>query len=109
MKVIQKGSSEWLATMAGGTKGLGSNYISGTVTNGRYEYLVINAVAGFTTLSCVGGRDLLQSSDPSGEDDTAGLNLSGVTDLAVGMVIIAPKGELIEKITMASGSIMAYG
>lgn len=105
-EVIQKGTSEWLATMAGGTKGLGSNYISGTITNGKYEYLVVNATAGFTTLSCVGGRDLLAA---SGETESSGLNLSGVTDLAVGMVIVPPKGELIEKITMASGSVIAYG
>jgi hypothetical protein len=107
MKVIQKGSAEWLATMAGGTKGLGSNYINGTVTNGRYEYLQVNVAATFTTLSCIGGRDLLAGSDPSGET-ISGLNLSGA-EIAVGMVIVPPKGELIEKITLSGGSVLAYG
>lgn len=111
MDVIQKGSAEWLATMAGGTKGLGSNYISSAapVTNGRYEFLVVNATAEFTVLSCLGGRDLLAGSVPSGDDAASGLNFSGITDLAVGMVIVPPKGELIEKITMAAGSVLAYG
>jgi|TARA_R110000796_G_scaffold236515_1_gene355972 hypothetical protein len=108
MKVLQKGTSEWLATMAGGSKVLGSNFIDGTITNGQYQYLVINAEAVFTTISCVGGRDLLGASDPSGNNDGSGLNLSGAT-LAVGMVIVPPSGELIENIVLASGSVLAYG
>lgn len=111
MEVVQKGSAEWLATMAGGTKGLGSNYISSAapVTNGRYEFLVVNATAGFSVLSCLGGRNLLAGSVPGGDDPASGLNLSGVTTLAVGMIIIPPKGELIENITMANGDVLAYG
>ncbi len=108
MKVLQKGTSEWLATMAGGTKVLGSNLIDGTVTTGRYEYLVVNVAATFTTLACIGGRDLLGASDPSGTSETSGLNLSGV-EVAVGMVIVPPCGDLIENIVVSAGSVLAYG
>jgi hypothetical protein len=70
-------------------------YISSSVTEKNYDFLVVNEAATFTTLTS-GGTDLV-----------ALYNLSGAT-LASGIVIRGAKGQNITAVTVSGGNVIGY-
>lgn len=95
-------------TIAGGANQKGSTFITtDAVTWGEYQYLVVNADCVFTVLQTNTDRDLLLGHGEGG-DLGEGLNLAGQT-VAKGMVIYPIGRETIKNITLASGSVLAYG
>jgi hypothetical protein len=76
--------------------GQGTEYIFGTgvVTGKTYKYLVVNQDATFTTLAGSVTADLLT---------TLGITTNVVTK---GMIIRGLNGELIEDVTLATGSVV---
>lgn len=70
-------------------------FISSSVTEKNYDFLVVNEAATFTTLTS-GGTDLV-----------ALYNLSGAT-LASGIVIRGAKGQNITAVTLSGGNVIGY-
>jgi hypothetical protein len=70
-------------------------FISSSVTEKNYDFLVVNEAATFTTLTS-GGTDLV-----------ALYNLSGAT-LASGIVIRGAKGQNITAVTVSGGNVIGY-
>jgi hypothetical protein len=70
-------------------------FISSSVTEKNYDFLVVNEAATFTTLTS-GGTDLV-----------ALYNLSGAT-LASGIVIRGAKGQNITDVTVSGGNVIGY-
>ena len=103
------GDGKSIDKMAGGSNNRGSYYIDSAqaVTWGAYQYLVVNADAVFTVLQTNTDRNLLLAHGAGG-DLGPGLNLATFT-IAKGMVIYPPDNELILNVTLASGSVLAYG
>jgi len=104
---MQKSENEWLKQAITGSTQEGSVFIDSTdalVTDGNYQYLIVNADCVFATLNTEDGRDLLAARS----GDSGGLNLSGFT-ISKGMNILAPAGAIIKQIDLTSGSILAYG
>jgi hypothetical protein len=70
-------------------------YISSSVTEKNYDFLVVNEAATFTTLTS-GGTDLV-----------ALYNLTAAP-IAAGMVIRGAKGQNITAVAVSAGSVIGY-
>jgi hypothetical protein len=77
--------------------GNGCKFIDHTSTGNTFYCLVVNADCVLTTLTSVGGQNLLTQ-----------YGLSGKT-LKQGMLIPAFNGDLIASVTISSGSVIGYG
>ena len=77
--------------------GNGCKFIDAASTGNTFYCLVVNADCVLTTLTSVGGQNLLTQ-----------YGLSGKT-LKQGMLIPAFNGDLIASVTPSSGSVIGYG